>query len=67
MRILLTNGRVYSPWARDASAMLISGSEVAWLGDDASAAAMSADRSIDLDGALVIPAFVDAHFHTTDT
>lgn len=67
MRTLLTNGRIYSPWARDASAMLISGSEVAWIGDAASAAAMAADRSVDLDGALVIPAFVDAHFHTTDT
>ncbi len=67
MRTLLTNGRIYSPWARDASAMLISDAEVAWLGDDASAATMSADRSVDLDGALVIPAFVDAHFHTTDT
>jgi predicted amidohydrolase YtcJ len=67
VRTLLTNGRIYSPWARDASAMLISGSEVAWLGDAASAAAMAADRTVDLDGALVIPAFVDAHFHTTDT
>jgi predicted amidohydrolase YtcJ len=65
MRTLLTNGRIYSPWARDASAMLISDSEVAWLGDAASAPA--ADVSVDLDGALVIPAFVDAHFHTTDT
>lgn len=61
------NGRVYSPGTRDASALLISGAEVAWLGDDASAATMSADRIVDLDGALVIPAFVDAHFHTTDT
>ncbi|MEO6501032.1 MAG: amidohydrolase family protein [Jatrophihabitantaceae bacterium] len=67
MRTLLINGRIYSPWARDASALLISDAEVAWLGDDASAATMSADRTVDLDGALVIPAFVDAHFHTTDT
>ncbi|MEO7260371.1 MAG: amidohydrolase family protein [Jatrophihabitantaceae bacterium] len=67
MRTLLTNGRIYSPWTRDASALLISDSEVAWLGDDASAATMSADRVLDLDGALVIPAFVDAHIHTTDT
>lgn len=67
VRTLLTNGRIYSPWARDASALLISGAEVGWLGDDASAATMSAERTIDLDGALVMPAFVDAHFHTTDT
>ena len=67
MRTLLINGRIYSPWARDASALLINGAEVAWLGDDASAASMSADRIVDIAGALVIPAFVDAHFHTTDT
>ncbi|HST48907.1 MAG TPA: amidohydrolase family protein [Jatrophihabitans sp.] len=67
MRTLLINGRIYSPWARDASAMLVTDSEVAWLGEDASATTMSADRTVDLDGALVIPAFVDSHFHTTDT
>ena len=67
VRTLLVNGRVYSPSIRDATALLISDAEVAWLGDDASAAAMGADRTVDLGGALVIPAFVDAHFHTTDT
>jgi predicted amidohydrolase YtcJ len=67
VRTLLTNGRIYSPSTRDAGALLISDGEVAWLGDSASAAAMPADRVVDLDGALVIPAFVDAHFHTTDT
>ena len=67
VRTLWTNGRVYSPWTRNGGALLISGSEVAWLGDATSAADMSADRIVDLGGALVIPAFVDAHFHTTDT
>ncbi len=67
VRTLLINGRIHSPGAGDATAMLISGAEVAWLGDDASAASLSAERTVDLDGALVIPAFVDAHFHTTDT
>jgi predicted amidohydrolase YtcJ len=67
MRTLLTNGRVHSPWARDASALLIDGNEVAWLGDDMSAATMTSDRTVDLDGALVTPAFVDAHFHATGT
>jgi predicted amidohydrolase YtcJ len=67
MRTLLTNGRIHSPWARDATALLVDGPDVAWLGDDASAKTMSADRVIDLDGALVTPAFVDAHFHATGT
>ncbi|MBV9822500.1 MAG: amidohydrolase family protein [Actinobacteria bacterium] len=67
VRTLLINGRIHSPGARDASAMLVTDSEVAWLGDEESAATMTADHTVDLDGALVIPAFVDAHFHTTDT
>ena len=67
VRTLLINGRVYSPSTRDASALLISGAEVAWVGETAAAAAMPADRTVDLAGALVVPAFVDAHFHTTDT
>jgi predicted amidohydrolase YtcJ len=67
VRTLLINGRIYNPGARDASAMLVTDSEVAWIGDQASAASMTADHTVDLDGALVIPAFVDAHFHTTDT
>lgn len=67
MATLLINGRIYSPWARDASALLIDGAQVAWLGDDATAATMSADRVVDLAGAFVVPAFVDAHFHATAT
>jgi predicted amidohydrolase YtcJ len=67
VRTLLINGRIYSPWTQDASALLVSGDEVAWLGNDASARTMSAERTVDLDGALVIPAFVDAHVHLTDT
>lgn len=64
---LLTNGRIYSSWARDATAMLVEGDAIGWLGDDATAATMTADRTVDLAGALVVPAFVDAHFHTTAT
>jgi len=64
---MLTHGRIYSPWAPNASALLIADAEVAWMGDDATAATMSAEVTVDLAGALVIPAFVDAHFHTTDT
>lgn len=67
MRTLFVNGRIHSPWARDAAALLIDGADVAWLGDDESAATMTADRTVDLQGALVAPAFVDAHFHTTGT
>jgi predicted amidohydrolase YtcJ len=67
VRTLFTNGRIYSPWARDAGAMLIEDADVAWLGDIESASTLTAHRVVDLQGALVAPAFVDAHFHTTGT
>lgn len=64
---LLINGRIYSPFARDASAMLVEDGVIGWVGDGASASAFAADETIDLNGALVVPGFVDAHFHATDT
>ncbi len=45
--------------------MLVRGTTIDWIG--AAADAPAADRTIDLGGALVTPAFVDAHVHTTDT
>lgn len=67
MRTLLTNGRIYSPWASNAGAMVIDGTDIAWLGDVEAASTMTVDRTVDLAGALVLPAFVDAHFHATAT
>ena len=67
MATLLTNGRIYTAWTPHASAMLVEDGLVAWIGADESAAGMSADRVVDLAGALVVPGFVDAHLHTTDT
>ena len=48
-----------------ATAMLVRDGRIAWLGADADAPA--ADVTVDLGGALVTPAFVDAHLHATDT
>jgi predicted amidohydrolase YtcJ len=59
------NGRFYSAAEPRATAMVTSGDTIAWLGD--SADAPSADVTVDLDGTLVTPAFVDAHLHATDT
>jgi predicted amidohydrolase YtcJ len=64
---LLTNGRIYTSWTPHATAMVVEDGTVAWIGDAESAAGMSADRVVDLGGALVLPGFVDAHLHTTDT
>jgi hypothetical protein len=62
---LYRNGRVYSPADPRATALLVRGESVAWVGPDADAPA--ADAVVDLAGGLVTPAFVDAHVHSTDT
>jgi predicted amidohydrolase YtcJ len=58
-------GRIYSAADPRATAMLVRDGRIAWLGQDADAPA--ADATVDLAGALVTPAFVDAHQHATDT
>jgi predicted amidohydrolase YtcJ len=64
-KVLLRGGQIYSPADPDATALLIDEGRIGWLGTDADAPA--ADRTVDLAGALVTPAFVDAHVHATDT
>jgi predicted amidohydrolase YtcJ len=63
--VLYRNGHVYSPADPTATALLVQDGRVAWLGTDADAP--SDAEVVDLAGALVTPAFVDAHVHTTDT
>lgn len=61
--ILLSNGRFHRT-AFDidpASALLVRGDRIAWIGNRADAPA--ADRTIDLDGACVLPGLTDAHIH----
>ncbi|MPZ27337.1 MAG: amidohydrolase family protein [Micromonosporaceae bacterium] len=62
---LYRGGHIHSPCDPHASALLVTGDQVSWVGSDADAP--SADRTVDLDGGLVTPAFVDAHVHTTHT
>ncbi len=66
-RVLYRGGRVHSPASPFATAMLIDHDTVAWVGSAAASDAMSADEIVDLDDALVTPAFVDAHVHVTAT
>jgi predicted amidohydrolase YtcJ len=61
---LYRRGRVYTPAHPTATALLVDGEAVAWLGaDDVEPA--TADVTVDLGGALVTPAFTDAHVHAT--
>jgi predicted amidohydrolase YtcJ len=46
-------------------AVLLDGSQIAWVGEPSQAPA--ADRTLDLGGAWITPAFVDAHVHATAT
>jgi predicted amidohydrolase YtcJ len=66
---LLRGGAVYNPAEPYATALLTVGDTVAWIGseDGADLHADAADEVIDLRGALVTPAFVDAHVHATST
>jgi hypothetical protein len=52
-----------------ATAILVDGGQIAWIGSDADAAALTdgVDAVVGLDGALVTPTFVDAHVHTSAT
>jgi len=62
---LYRNGRVRSTADPFATALLVDGPTVAWVGSAGAAAGMSADVVVDLEDAWVAPAFVDAHVHAT--
>ncbi|HWD02483.1 MAG TPA: amidohydrolase [Amycolatopsis sp.] len=65
---LLLGGRIYTPSSPDATALAVSGGTVVWVGQDAPARALYPDAEVvDLGGAFVAPAFVDAHVHATAT
>ncbi len=67
--LLLRGGAVYSPADPFATAMVVDGGRVAWVGSDAAGETVAGAgvAVIDLDGDLVTPAFVDAHVHLTET
>src|SRR5258706_9192747 len=64
---LYRNGRIYSQADPRATALLVRDGRIGWLGPDADAPAVGVDTVVDLSGALLAPAFVDAHVHTTGT
>lgn len=67
--VLYRNGSVYTAADPFATAMLVDGDTVAWVGSEQAATSI-ADSSmeiIDLKGALVAPGFVDSHVHLTES
>lgn len=66
---LYRNGSVYTAADPFATAMLVDGDTVAWVGAEQAATSI-ADSSmevVDLQGALLAPGFVDSHVHLTET
>src|SRR6185437_8163838 len=66
-RTLLRGGHILPVLSQGTpvTAMLVEDERVVWSGDDPGIT--GADEVIELNGALVNPAFVDAHTHTTET
>ncbi|WP_104091569.1 amidohydrolase [Arthrobacter sp. GMC3] len=63
------NGSVYSAADPLATAMLVDGDTVAWVGSEHAATSLldSRMRLVDLGGTLITPGFVDSHVHVTET
>lgn len=61
--VLLRGGRIHAPSTPDATALAARDGVITWVGQDAGAPA--AEEIVELHGAFVAPAFVDAHVHST--
>jgi predicted amidohydrolase YtcJ len=58
---------VWTPLGSHITALAVDDATIAWLGTETEASDIAARHVVDLDGALVAPAFVDAHVHATST
>ncbi|MGI8761243.1 MAG: amidohydrolase [Jatrophihabitantaceae bacterium] len=67
MRTLYRNGAIFTGTDQDATALLVEDGRLAWVGHEERTATPAGVQLVDLDGAYVTPAFVDAHVHTTAT
>ncbi len=65
--VLYRGGHIHTPTSPTATATLTQDATIAWIGSDDTATTLDADTVIDLDGALITPAFVDAHIHIHTT
>lgn len=66
---LYRHGRILTPDHPAATAMLVADETLVWVGEDDGGDHQTgaAERVVDLENALVTPAFVDAHVHATST
>ncbi|HRA25913.1 amidohydrolase family protein, partial [Ornithinibacter sp.] len=67
---LYRGGTVHTPDQPRATALVVGDDgRIAWIGDEEGAARHrdGVDTVVDLDGGLVLPAFVDAHVHLSHT
>ena len=69
MVTLFRNGRVRTPDRPGATSFVVDDRAFAWFGDEAEVPRHldGVARVVDLNGALVLPAFVDAHVHLSHT
>jgi predicted amidohydrolase YtcJ len=65
-RVRYRGGVIHSPAGPGATAMTTTADRIDWVGPDSSAPD-DVDTTVELEGALVTPAFVDAHAHVTQT
>lgn len=65
--MLYRNARVVSPLGAHITSFATEDGRITWLGAESDAPVDPRQRRVDLLGALVTPAFVDAHMHATST
>lgn len=65
--VMYRGASIYAAEDPFATAMLVDDGQIAWMGTETAAATLLSSnmRSVDLDGALITPAFVDSHVHLT--
>lgn len=65
--ILYKNGKIYTVDENDswAEAVAVKGNKITFVGSDAEAENIKADKVIDLEGKMVLPGFIEGHGHVT--
>lgn len=67
MGTVYRNGAIHSLTHPSAQALLVVDGRIAWLGMDVDVPTDGVDEVVDVEGAFIAPAFVDAHAHVLET